>query len=137
MLTSIKALMVRRPICLLALLTCLLAAVSLFAQNPNGALRGEVVDTSGARIAGARITAQSTGSSLIREVVANDRGEFRIEGLLPGRYHVAVRAKGFADATSDVDVAVSVVRDISVTLKPQSARENVTVQGNASSITTE
>jgi len=137
MLTSIKGLMVRRPICLLALLTCLLAAVSLFAQNPNGALRGEVEDTSGARIAGARITAQSTGSSLIREVVANDRGEFRLEGLLPGGYHVVVRATGFADAASDVEIAVSLVRDVSVTLKPESSRETVNVQGNAPSITTE
>jgi len=111
--------------------------VSLSAQNPNGALRGEVEDTSGARIAGARITAQSFGSSLTREVAADDRGEFRLEGLVPGRYHVVVKAKGFADAASDVEITVSLVRDISVTLKPQSGRENVSVEGKASSITTE
>jgi hypothetical protein len=108
-----------------------------YAQNPNGALRGEVQDISGARVPSARVVVQSTGSSVTREATANDRGEFRIEGLLPGSYHVAVTAKGFAEATADVNVAVTVVRDIAVTLKPASEHETVNVQGNASSITTQ
>ena len=107
------------------------------AQNPNGALRGEVQDASAARVAGARVVVESNGSSMIREAAANDRGEFRIEGLLPGSYRVTVTAKGFAEATADVDVAVSLVRDIAVTLKPEGGRETVNVQGNSSSITTQ
>ena len=83
------------------------------------------------------VVVESNGSSIIREATANDRGEFRIEGLLPGSYRVTVTAKGFAEATADVDVAVSLVRDIAVTLKPESGRETVNVQGNSSSITTE
>ncbi len=109
----------------------------LRAQNSNGALRGEVQDATAARVAGAQIALQSKGSSTTREAMANERGEFRIEGLLPGSYQVTVSAKGFADATADVDVEVSVVRDISVTLKLQNTRETVNVQGTASSITTE
>ncbi|MGB6247506.1 MAG: carboxypeptidase regulatory-like domain-containing protein [Terriglobales bacterium] len=109
----------------------------LRAQNSNGALRGEVQDATAARVAGAQIALQSKGSSTTREAMANERGEFRIEGLLPGSYRVTVSAKGFADATADVDVEVSVVRDISVTLKLQNTRETVNVQGTASSITTE
>ena len=77
------------------------------------------------------------GSSITRETVANDHGEFRIEGLLPGSYHVAVTAKGFAEATADVNVAVSVVRDIAVTLTLATGHETVNVQGTASSITTQ
>ena len=109
----------------------------MLAQNPNGALRGEVQDASAARVAGARVVVQSAGSSITREATVNDRGEFRIEGLPPGSYRVTVTAKGFTQATADVNVAVSVVRDITVTLKPASGRELVNVQGNASSITTE
>ena len=119
------------------LLTAMLLAGTGHTQNPNGALRGEVQDASGARVAAARIVLQSTGSSITREVLANERGEFRIEGLLPGSYHVAVTAKGFAEATADVNVAVTVVRDIAVTLKLASGHETVDVQGNASSITTQ
>src|ERR1039458_9636708 len=107
------------------------------AQSPNGTLRGEVQDASAARIAGARVVVRSAGSSITREATANERGEFRIEGLLPGFYRVSVGGKGFAEATADVDVAVSLVRDIAVTLKPENARATVNVQANASSITTE
>jgi hypothetical protein len=114
----------------------LLSAIA-YAQNSNGALRGEVQDGSGARVAGARIVLKSTASSITREAVANDRGEFRIESLLPGSYHVSVNAKGFAEAAADVDIAVSVVRDISVTLKLATRPETVNVPGNSSSITTE
>ncbi len=124
------------PIVLLALI-CLLSPALLRAQNSNGALRGEAQDASGARVAGARVVAQSRGSSITREAIANERGEFRIEGLLPGAYLVTVTAKGFAQATADVDVEVSVVRDLAVTLKPASERETVNVQGSSSSITTE
>jgi len=107
------------------------------AQNPNGTLRGEVQDASAARVPGARVMVQSGGSSITREAAANERGEFRIEGLLPGSYRVTVTAARFSQATADVDVAVSLVRDITVTLKPETGRETVTVQGKESSITTE
>jgi len=69
-----------------------------------------------------RSVVQSHGASFTREATANEAGEFRIEGLLPGSYRVTVTAKGFADATADVDVAVSVVRDLAVTLKLASGR---------------
>jgi hypothetical protein len=120
-----------------SLLTFISFSSPLRAQNPNGALRGEVQDASAARVAGARIAVQSNGSSITREATANERGEFRIEGLLPGSYRVTVTAKGFSQATADVDIAVSLVRDVTVTLKPESGRETVTVQGKESSITTE
>jgi hypothetical protein len=119
-------------------LLSLIAVPSLLrAQNANGTLRGEVQDASAARVAGARVVAESAGSSITREAMTNERGEFRLEGLLPGSYHVTVTAKSFAQATADVVVAVSVVRDIAVTLKPESPRETVNVQATSSSITTE
>jgi hypothetical protein len=109
----------------------------LQAQNSRGSLRGTVQDATGARIGSARIVAQWSGSSLQREAASEDRGEFRLDDLLPGNYHVTVSAKGFAPAQAEVAVAVATVRDITVTLKPASASETVNVQGNSSSITTE
>ena len=126
-----------RALILVMLLLLFSVAPLLRAQNSNGALRGEVQDATAARVAGAQITLQSKGSSTTREATTNERGEFRIEGLLPGSYQVTVSAKGFAAATADVDVEVSFVRDIAVTLKLQNTSETVNVQGTASSITTE
>jgi Carboxypeptidase regulatory-like domain/TonB dependent receptor len=110
---------------------------NLWAQAPNGTLRGEVEDTSGARIAGARVTADASGTSLTREVTTNNRGEFRLEGLLPGQYQVAITAKGFTTAVNQVEVVVSQALDLSVRLKPQSSPEAINVPALASSITME
>src|SRR5258708_34371605 len=107
------------------------------AQNPNGALRGEVQDVSAARVPHAQVIVKSNTSSMTRQATADERGEFRIGGLLPGSYRVTVTAKGFDQATANVEVAVSLVRDITVTLQPESGRETVNVQSDASSITTE
>ena len=112
-------------------------SVPSFGQNPRGTLRGEVQDVTGGRIAAAKIVMQSKGSSQSSGGSSNARGEFRIEGLLPGSYQVTVSADGFGEAHADVDVVVSTVRDVTVTLKPAGAAESVNVQGKASSITTE
>src|SRR5271163_3076861 len=109
----------------------------LRSQNSSGALRGEVEDASAARVAGALVVVQAAGSSNSRAATTNGQGEFRIEGLLPGSYRVMVTANGFSRAAGDVEVAVTVVRDINVTLKPEGRREMVNVAGVPSSITTE
>jgi hypothetical protein len=115
----------------------LLIAMVPRAQNQNGALRGEIQDATGARVPAAQVVVEAAGASISRSEIANGQGEFRVEGLLPGSYRVMVTAKGFASATANVDVAVSVVRDLDVTLKPENGRETVNVQGTPSSITAE
>src|ERR1700752_2669740 len=103
-------------------------AVSATAQNPRGALRGEVQDLSGARISGAQVEAKSKGSSRVSTINTDRNGEFRMEGLLPGSYVVTVSAEGFASVNADVEVVVSMVRDVSVTLKPLTRPESVSVE---------
>ena len=120
-----------------ALLSSLLLLSQLQAQSPRGSLRGSVQDVTGARIANATIVAQSSDSSLRREADSEDRGEFRIDDLLPGRYRIVVSAAGFSDAVAEVPIAVSSVREISVTLKLAASAQSVTVKGQSSSITTE
>src|ERR1700691_4246013 len=117
----------------------LLVPLTVRSQNSTSTLRGVVQDPSARRVVGAQVVVRlrGSGSSIAREATANDRGEFRIDGLLPGPYQVAVTAKGFAEAAADVDTAVSVVRDISITLKLAGGHEAVNVQGTSSGITTE
>jgi len=106
------------------------------AQNPRGALRGTVQDASGARIPSAKIVVD-TASSLRREATSDDRGEFRIDDLPVGSCHILVSSNGFADASSEVAVDLASVREVSVTLKPSAISQTVTVQAQASSITTQ
>src|SRR5436853_5546325 len=121
----------------LALLSSLLLLTPGQAQSPRGSLRGSVQDVTGARIGNAIIVAQSPDSSLRREANSEDRGEFRIDDLLPGRYRIVVSAAGFSDAIAEVPIAVSSVREITVTLKASASAQSVTVKGQSSSITTE
>ena len=126
------------PVFLLMFALMFVSVPSLMrAQNPNGALRGEVQDASAARVPRARVVVESNTSSMTRQATADERGEFRIDGLLPGSYRVTVTAKGFDQASANVEVAVSLVRDITVTLQPGTGSETVNVRSNASSITTE
>ncbi|HEV2290077.1 MAG TPA: carboxypeptidase regulatory-like domain-containing protein [Candidatus Acidoferrales bacterium] len=120
----------------------LLLALFLFsppgqAQDFRGSIVGEIVDATGARVPSAKIVARSTHTSFERETTSDAHGEFRLEDLPPGPYHLTVTASGFAEATSDVSVVVSSVQDVSVTLRPASLQQSVTVQGQSSSITTE
>src|SRR5271154_4216637 len=120
----------------LSLFTLLFTA-NLHAQNPRGSLRGTVQDATGARVASATIVARLSGSSVQREAASEERGEFRLDDLLPGNYRVIVSAKGFAPAEADVVVAVATVRDITVTMKPSSVQQTVNVKAGTSSITTQ
>src|SRR5215467_2883239 len=109
----------------------------LAGQDPRGTLRGIIQDPSGGRIASARISVRALDSSLQREAVGDDSGEFRLDSLLPGLYTLSVNANGFAEASSQVKVAIGSVRELVVTLKASSVRETVTVRAGSSSITTQ
>jgi hypothetical protein len=107
------------------------------AQDFRGSLMGLVNDASGGRIQSADVALQATESSLERQTKTDSRGEFRFDNLLPGNYRLIVRASGFAEASSNVAVVVSSVREVSVTLNLSSARQTVNVQAQASSIVTQ
>ncbi len=127
--------MLRRS--LLAALFLILLATVLHAQNPRGSLRGRVQDATGARIPSARILVQSLDSPVQRTAISEDRGEFRLDDLLPGSYRITVSATGFSPAQANVSIAVSSVREVTVTLKLAAPAETVFVQGQNSSITTQ
>jgi hypothetical protein len=117
--------------------SAVLLPFALLAQNSRGSLRGVVQDANGGRVPAAKLVVQAAESSLQREASSDSRGEFRIDDLLPGAYLVRVDAQGFAEASANVNVTISSVQEITVTLKPQAVQQTVSVQGRASSITTQ
>jgi hypothetical protein len=118
-------------------LFAILLTATLHAQNPRGSLRGTVQDVTGARVSSARIVLQLSGSSVQREASSEDRGEFRLDDVVPGNYRITITAAGFAPAQADVVIAVATVRDVTVTMKPSSVQQTVNVQAGTSSITTQ
>jgi hypothetical protein len=118
-------------------LSLVLSPFELPAQNSRGTLRGTVQDASGGRISSAKIVVQTPASALQREATSDARGEFRMDDLAPGTYQVVVTANGFTQVGSDVKIFISSVQEITVVLKPQTVQQTVSVQGQASSITTQ
>jgi hypothetical protein len=106
-------------------------------QDSKGSLRGSVQDASGGRLPGAKIVVQAKDFVGRREVLADKRGDFHIDGLMPGVYRVSAGSKGFSETESDLTVMVALVRELVVTLKPETLRQTVNVKGGASSIMTE
>ncbi|HSB74763.1 MAG TPA: carboxypeptidase regulatory-like domain-containing protein, partial [Terriglobales bacterium] len=104
-------------------------------QSPWGKLRGVVRDASGARIAAAAISVRRLDSGEQRRAKSDSRGEFQIGDLKPGVYRIQVSSAGFAEAQSDVAVAVSATQEVAVLLQPVRGHETITVRGTTSSVT--
>jgi hypothetical protein len=103
-----------------------------FAQVEQGAITGAVVDSTGASIPGAKVTAtnQATGSAAATETTVD--GYYKIPYLPAGRYSVTVEKGGFGqNKVTDVPVLVGENATINVTLKPGTVHDEVTVESRA------
>jgi len=75
-------------------LLCLSLGLPSYAQT-FGDISGEVRDSSGAVIAGARVTITNTGTAATREVLSNDAGLYAFPSLAPGVYNLRAEKQGF------------------------------------------
>lgn len=82
------------------MMVCLLCAFALAlsasAQVNTAELSGQVVDPSGASVAGAKITLRNLATSATRTAVSDAEGNYALVNLPPGRYEVLVEARDFA-----------------------------------------
>jgi hypothetical protein len=122
---------------LFGILVLLFFLSALHAQNAKGTLRGIVEDSTKARVTGAAIAVELPGTAQSREALSDARGEFRIDELTPGEWHIIVNANGFATASARVSIAVSTTLDISVILQPAVVVQTTGAKAQSSSITSE
>src|ERR1700723_3295580 len=115
----------------------LIIAAITWGQAFRGSIIGHVEDASGGRIPNATVVLHARASSLERSVTSDNPGDFRADDLPPGGYHVSVTAPGFAQADSDLEVVVSMVKEITAALQPDVVQQTVKVRAQASSISTE
>ena len=113
----------------------LLLTLPAWAQIALGSLQGQVLDSGAAPVSQATVTVSSPAFSVERSVQTNSRGDFRLDDVAPGKYHVVVRAQGFAEATAEIAVVVSSVRDLTVKLRLAPVVQNLNVKAGESSIT--
>src|SRR5712692_1943224 len=98
------------------------------AHGAGGRIEGRVTDPKGAVVVGAVITVTDATTNRTFSTTANDRGEYKVEGLPPGLYIVTVSAKGFTDAhRADVTVDEGATTKIDVSLEIAPVEATVTV----------
>lgn len=115
-----------------------LSGLPLVAQSVRGSMAGNVTDTSGAVIVGAKVTATNTASGSVNKTVSSSAGTYRFPELPLGRYNVEVAAPGFSTQTEQgVLVTVNSTSALNVVLKAGEVSTSVTVNASAPTIQTQ
>jgi hypothetical protein len=104
----------------------------------SASLVGDVVDHTGAAVAGAKVTLVDKSTGLSRSSESDGSGHFSFLQLPPGKaYALAVEQKGFQRAdVSPLDLTVGSTRSLKLTLKVGEVNETVEVSAEAVTIET-
>ena len=95
------------------LLLCLAGAANAFAQGGTGTLTGTVVDSTGAAVPGATVTATELNTGTQRTVVSDDVGVFRMAALNPGPYVIKIELSSFKPlSVGDINLLSAEIRDL-------------------------
>ncbi len=116
--------------CLTLVCVCffLVQSQQAIGQVDEGSITGTVQDTSGAVVAGARVTLLNKDVGLTLETNSSNGGEYSFSPVRIGHYSVTVVARGFARTTQEnIQVSVSQNVLVNVQLKPGAATETVEV----------
>lgn len=116
-------------LCFFSVFLALALSISAFAQA-NGSLAGQIQDTLGAAVVGASVTVVAAdGKEKI--TTSNQRGEFSMNGLAPGKYTVKVKATKFAlYENTEVEIVSGQKAELTVPLTVEAVAENVDVNGS-------
>ena len=114
-----------------------LCPVFLFAQAVSGDLTGTVLDSHGAAVNGATVSAVNVATGLKLETTTRGTGDYRISNLPIGHYDVTVTAANFSTTTvRGVPVDLNKVNTANVTLQIGQVSTTVEVSAAAPPIDT-
>lgn len=108
---------------------CLVPALCL-AQSNRGRISGQVTDSSGAAIPGAKVTIENLGTHVQRVLEANSEGSYVAPDIEPGFYSVRAESKGFKTAVHD-KVQVEVANDLKIDFQLQPGAVNEIIEVTA------
>src|SRR6185312_11605475 len=80
---------------------------SAWSQVTTGSILGEVRDSSGAAVAGAKVTVTDTLKGTAQQYTTDNSGSYYAPFLIPGTYRVSVEKEGFKRSMS-ADIPLSV-----------------------------
>ncbi len=115
----------------------LLFSAALSAQETTASLRGTVLDSSGARVPSARVTAIQSETGFTRSAESDANGDYLLVLLPIGHYRLEVTAKGFRNYVQEgIGLSVNQVAQVPVHLEVGLAQQTVQVKADAGLVAT-
>ena len=106
-------------------LSCVVTALG---QLGSAGISGQVIDTNGAAIPGARVVVKNKATGQTRETTSSGEGTYTFQNLPPATYEIRVEATNFAQAVVEtVTLNVGEIPAINVTLSPAGAQATVVI----------
>jgi hypothetical protein len=118
----------------------LLALTNCKAQSggATGTIVGTVVDSTGALIAGAKVSITGAYTNVSVQTTTSSSGSYTVASLKPGTYRVTAVANGFETTTvSNVELVVGSEQRVDLKLAPGSEQQTVNVTAEAIGLDTE
>src|SRR5262245_208531 len=110
--------------------TLLLVPSALLAQG-TADIVGRVTDTSGGVLPGVNVTAENTGTKLVRTTVTSDSGDYTFTLLPIGTYTVRIELQGFSTVTSKAVLNTGDRIRVDARLQVGNISESLTVTGES------
>ena len=111
----------------LALILVLCLTGLALAQTDTARLIGNITDPTGAVIPNATVAVTNTATGRTVTTQTGGAGEYTVNALSAGRYHIDVKAPGFKTSSADFTLEVSQVQEISLKLQTGEAATTVDV----------
>lgn len=120
---------IRLAVVLLCLLSLSLGPAAMSGQTGGEAgIQGSVVDSTGAAIPNAMVTATNTATGVATTRTASSDGLYTISPIIPGVYSVEVKAKGFQQfLQKNLSIDALKLTGLNVTLPIGASTEEITV----------
>ena len=113
----------------------MLGVLPLAAQTSS--ITGVVSDARGATVPGAIVKIQNEDTTAVRTSMSNDRGEYEIVQVPPGKYKVSIEKQGFRVQNSDVLLQTNTPTILNVALEVGAVSQSVEVTAEVSAVNTE
>lgn len=109
-----------------------LLSIPAVAQVATAELSGSVLDSSGAAVAGAKVTATNVATNLAHETVSDSGGNYILSFLQPGQYTLSAEAGGFRKLVqSGITLQINQQARVNLTLEVGQVAETMEVTGQA------
>jgi hypothetical protein len=113
-------------------------SVPLSAQVASAELSGTVLDSTGAALPGAKVTATNVGTNVSHDAVSDATGNYVIPLLQPGDYVVTVEASGFKKLLQKgLSLQVNQQAQLNLTLEVGQVSEEISVTAQAPQLQSE